>query len=143
MKYYIDTSVWLNLFKREGDPTKGKPYWKIAKEFIEKIMFSDANEIIYSGIILRELQIKLGEQAYCEKREFFVQEQKFIKVDVLNEDKVMARQLESKYNFNISFYDLVHLSIAKRLGLILVTRDTQLIRVAQENNVIAGRPEEL
>ena len=143
MKYYVDTSVWLNLFKKEGDPTKGIPYWKLAKDFIEKIMFSENDNIVYSGIILRELQIKLGENIYSEKRKFFEEEPKFVKVDVVNEDKGIARKLESQYNFEISFYDLLHLALAKRLALIIVTRDAQLIRIANENGVKAARPEDL
>ena len=33
-EYYIDSCIWLNMFKNEGDSSKGVPYWKIAKEFI-------------------------------------------------------------------------------------------------------------
>jgi len=34
MQYYVDTSIWLNFFKKEGDPTKGVPYWQLAKAFL-------------------------------------------------------------------------------------------------------------
>lgn len=142
MRYYVDTSIWLNLFKKEGDPTKGVPYWQLAKEFLERVMFSEQDEIVYSGIILRELQIKLGDK-YHEKREFLEGEQKFVNVEVLQEDKVFARTLESHYNFEVSFYDVLHLAIAKRLNLVLVTRDAQLLEIAQENGVVSKKPEEL
>lgn len=140
--FYIDTCIWLNLFKKEGDENKGFPYWKIAQDFIERVMFSNDKIIIYSGVILRELQIKLSEKEYNKKRDFFENEPKLIKVEVLQEDKINARKLESKYNFEISFYDLIHISIVKRLNIILVTRDKQLINIAKENNVCAKRPEE-
>lgn len=143
MKYYVDTSIWLNLFKKEGDSSKGIPYWKIAKDFIEKVTFSEDDEIIYSGIILRELQIKLSKTEYEEKRKFFSDEYKFVKVDVLQEDKINARKFESAYNFEISFYDLIHLMICKRLKLILITRDRHLISIAKENKIPAYLPEEL
>ena len=35
--YYVDSCIWLNLFKKEGDTTKGTPYWKLAKDFLEMI----------------------------------------------------------------------------------------------------------
>ncbi len=143
MRYYVDTSIWLNLFKKEGDATKGTPFWQIAEEFIERVMFSKDDEIAYSGVILRELQIKLGEKAYQDKKEFLAKEQKFVKVDVLEADKANARKLESRYNFEISFYDLIHIAISKRLRLILVTRDKQLLEVARANGVTAHKPEEL
>ncbi len=143
MKYYVDTSIWLNLFKKEGDSTKGVPYWQIAKSFFERVMFSENDEIVYSGIVLRELQIQLGDFAYKEKRRILEDEKKFVKVAVLNNDKILARKLESSYQFEISFYDFLHTAIAKRLGLILVTRDKKLLRVAQENGVIAKKPEDL
>ena len=51
--------------------------------------------------------------------------------------------MEELYEFDISFYDLVHLVIAKRIGATLVTRDRKLIEVAREQGVLAIRPEEL
>ena len=39
--YYVDSCIWLNLFKKEGDPTKGAPYWKITQEFLEGVIFSE------------------------------------------------------------------------------------------------------
>ena len=53
--FYIDTCIWLNLFKKEGDPSKGVPYWKIAEDFIDAIMFSQDKEIIYSGFVKLKL----------------------------------------------------------------------------------------
>ncbi|MCI0612617.1 PIN domain-containing protein [bacterium] len=106
-------------------------------------MFSQNDEIVYSGIILRELQIKLGEQVYQEKRRWFEEEPKFSKIEVVNDDKVAARKLESHYNFEISFYDLIHTMLAKRAGLVLVTRDEQLLKIAREQGVRAHKPEEL
>lgn len=36
-RFYLDTCIWMNLFKKEGNPEKGVPYWKIAKEFINNL----------------------------------------------------------------------------------------------------------
>jgi len=143
MQYYVDACIWLNLFKKEGDPAKGVPYWQLANEFVGRVMLSKNDEIIYSGIVLRELQIRLEVQAYQERRRWLEEEPKFIKVDISNEDKAAARKLESRYDFEISFYDLLHTVLAKRFGLVLVTRDEQLLKVARENGVHAFKPEEL
>lgn len=109
----------------------------------ERVMFSKSDEIVYSGIVLRELQIRLEENAYQERRRWLEEEPKFIRVDISNDDKAIARKLESRYNFEISFYDLLHTVLAKQLGAALVTRDEQLLKVARENGVHAAKPEEL
>lgn len=141
--YYVDTCIWLNLFKKEGDLSKGKPYWKIAEEFIEKIILSEFDEIAYSGVILRELQLNLGQEEYDKNRKLFDKIEKFKKIDVLEEDKKEARKLESRYNFEISFYDLMHIIISRRLNLIFITRDKKLIELAKENDVVVKKPEEI
>ena len=63
-KYFIDTSIWLNLFNMEGDSTKGVPYWKLAQAFIENTLFNN-DSIYYSGSVLRELQLKLVDLQYA------------------------------------------------------------------------------
>ncbi|VVB81185.1 tRNA(fMet)-specific endonuclease VapC [uncultured archaeon] len=142
-RYYIDTSIWLNLFKKEGDSSKGVPYWQIAKEFIEQVMFSDDDEIIYSDIVLREIKLKLGEYEYIKVVDFFFKEPKCVKVDLAADDKIIARQLESQYQFEISFYDLVHMVLCKRSDCILITRDKQLSDVSRENGISAYKPEDI
>ncbi len=44
--FYLDSCIWLNLFKKEGDSSKGVPFWKIAEDFVNKIMFSEDEERI-------------------------------------------------------------------------------------------------
>lgn len=136
--YYVDTCIWINLFQKEGDPTKGKPYWEIAGDFILK----HKQEIIYSGIVLRELEINLNRNEFYNRKQF-LERSNFQRVSTIEEDKQKARKLESFYEFTISFYDLVHIMIAKRIGAILITRDRQLLKVAEENGIIARKPENI
>lgn len=143
VRYYIDTSIWLNLFKKEGNPAKGIPYWQIAKEFIERVMFSEDDEIIYSDIVLREIKLKLGEYEYFKVDKFFFKEPKCVKVDLTSDDKIVARQLESQYQFEISFYDFIHMALCKRFDCILVTRDKQLSDVSRANGISAYKPEDI
>ena len=138
--FYLDTCIWLNLFKKEGDPTKGVPYWKIAKEFLEKVMFSE-DKITYSGLILKELKFTLkNEELFKEKILFFKEEFKFIKTT--EEDYSFARKLESELKYELSFYDCLHIAICKRLNFILVTRDEILIQSAKEH-IQVDKPENL
>jgi rRNA-processing protein FCF1 len=140
MKFYLDTCIWLNLFKKEIS-FRGAPYWKFAEDFIGRNLKS-GNKIMYSGMVLKELKIKLNKKEY-KKQNNWIEKSKFTRITVLQEDKDAARKLESKYFFEISYYDLVHLSICKRLNLILITRDRELIEIAKENQVKVSRPEDI
>ncbi|MFC1800816.1 hypothetical protein ACFLYT_02040 [Nanoarchaeota archaeon] len=55
--YYLDTCIWLNLFKKEGDAARGTPYWKITEDFI-KYIEENNKQIIVSTIVLKELSFK-------------------------------------------------------------------------------------
>jgi len=140
--FYVDSVIWLNLFKKEGDPTKGVPYWKIAKEFIEKVMFSKDEEIVYSGFVLKEMKFKLDEDTFKEKQMFFKEEERISFVKATEEDYAFARKLESDIKYEISFFDCLHIAICKRLNFILVTRDDLLIKIARKF-IQADKPENL
>lgn len=141
--FYLDSCIWLNLFKKEGDSSKGVPFWKIAEDFAIKIMFSEDEEIIYTGLILREIQFNIGNEVlFKEKIEFLKGESKFRFVEVIKEDYSVARKLESNSGFDISFYDCLHIAICKRLNFVLVTRDNDLINFAKEH-ITVKKPEEL
>jgi len=138
--YYVDTNIWLNLFKMEGDPSKGKPYWKIAFDFFENVKQKD--EVIYtSSIILKELKYKLNDK-FDYVTEFF-RKSKFIRmIKTKNEDYDFARKLEDETNFKIGFLDYLHIAISKRLDVLLITRDRDMIEIAK-NHIKVKRPEEL
>lgn len=139
--FYIDSCIWLNLFKKEENANKGVKYWKIAKDFIEKVMFSN-NEIIYTGFVLKELKFKLSEDEFNEKTLFFKGEQSFRFVKATDEDYSFAKKLESEFNYEISFFDCAHIAICKRLNFVLVTRDKKLIECAKKH-IQVERPENL
>jgi predicted nucleic acid-binding protein len=140
--FYVDANIWLNLWKKEGDPTKGTPYWQIAETFFEKIMFSDDKEILYSGFILKELKYKLDEKTFEEKQEFLKNEEKFRFAKATQEDYDFGRKLESEFEFKIGFFDCLHIAMTKRLNAILVTRDEEMLKQAKKY-VLADKPENL
>ena len=140
--YYIDTCIWLNLFKKENGFGSTQPHWKIAQEFIQKL-FSKDNEIIYSGFVIKELEYKMDELNICRDKLLFLKSGtafKFIKAT--NEDYLFARKLEKRYKERLSFYDYLHIALCKRMCATLVTRDYEMIKVAEEY-ISAGRPEHL
>ena len=140
--YYVDSCIWLNLFKKEGDATKGTPYWKLAEDFLEKVMFSEDN-VVYSGFVLKEIRCDLNnEELFKEKQKFLEEEPRFSFIKTIPDDYDFGRKLESEFNFEISFLDCMHIAIAKRLRLILVTRDTLLIEKAKKY-VLVDKPENL
>ena len=140
--FYIDSCIWLNLWKKEENANKGIKFWEIAKDFIEKIMFSKDEEIIYTGFVLKELKFKLSEEEFNEKMLFFKNEQRFRFVKAADEDYSFARKLESESHYEISFFDCIHIGICKRLNLVLITRDEKLIEFAQKY-IEVKRPESL
>ncbi|MFH0797947.1 MAG: PIN domain-containing protein [Candidatus Woesearchaeota archaeon] len=139
--YYIDTCIWLNLLKKEGDDTKGIPYWKIAEAFIDYAMFTDDRYIAYSGIMLRELESKLSKQKFQDVLSMLKGEEKFRFVSVTEEDYEFAREIESKSSYGLSFYDCLHVAVCRRLNLILITRDNLLIKSAR-GFIEAKKPED-
>ncbi|MCH7568025.1 MAG: PIN domain-containing protein [Nanoarchaeota archaeon] len=127
-EYYLDSCIWLNLFKKEGDATKGIPYWKLAKDFIEQV--EENNEkIIVSTIVLKELYFTTKNK--FEVIQAFLKESEFIKiVKTTPEDYEQAREWEKSHK-ELSFYDYLHVAIAKRLKVYLITRDEELINFAK------------
>lgn len=137
--YYVDTCIWLNLFKKEGDETKGIPYWKSAKDFIKQI--EEHNDvIILSTIILKELLFKLSDR-FNEIKQFLQESDSLHIIKTTPDDYHQARRWEQEHQ-RLSFYDYLHVAIAKRLDIHLITRDKELMEFAQEH-VEVSKPEDL
>ena len=139
MEFYVDTNIYLNLWKKEGDASKGVPYWKLAKDFMDKAE-KESSVIIFTGLILKELQYKLTNEQFKEKADLLKSTYK--KADVIEEDYKNARKLESKSKFEVSFYDCLHISVCKRLNLALVTRDALMLNLAKSEGLKCGKPED-
>ena len=122
--FYVDSNIWLNLFKKEGNPDKEIPYWKIAQDFVNMCELSD-NVIVYTGFVLRELRFDLINENIYGKALYLLK--KFTYIKSISSDYEFARQLESAFEYKISFFDCMHIAICKRLNLILITRDKLLI----------------
>lgn len=138
--YYVDSCIYLNLWKKEVDDS-GALLWKYAKEFFEKT--EKENSIIYySGFLLKELMFKLSTQEYLDQRELFDSSPKCSKIIISKEEYDLAGKIKNE-NEHISFYDIIHMLLAKKTNSILVTRDKGLIELAKVFSVEAKKPEEI
>ena len=134
MLYYLDTCIWLNFINKE------EPFDKIAKNFL--INISNKDKIIISTIILKELENKLGKEKFKIIEKFFNNKGNIILIKTINSDYINARVLENSIRFEISFYDCLHIVISKRLNCTLITRDKELIKIAEEY-ISVWKPEDL
>ena len=119
---------------------KGVPYYKIAEDFF-KLVEKSENNIIVSPILLREISFKLGDK-YNLAKEFFDKSSYIKIIKTTPDDYSFARKLESESNYELSFFDCLHIAISKRLDLNLITRDQKLIEIATKH-VSVNKPEEL
>ncbi|MDI3544328.1 MAG: hypothetical protein PWQ28_609 [Candidatus Woesearchaeota archaeon] len=138
--FYVDACIYLNLWKKEGDETKGVPYWKIAKDFLKKI--DDNNiTIYYSGFLLKEIKYVIGDKLFNEKRRLFDSSPNFKKINISSKELNEVRKIESESNFEISFFDIIHMILSRKTNSILITRDEKLLELSKKYSVEAHRPE--
>ncbi len=139
--FYVDTCIYLNLWQKEGNKIFGVPYWKFAKDFFEK--FEKSFIIYYSGFILKELKFILSEKEFNNKMRLFEISPNFIRIKLSLEEFNQARKIERASNYRLSFYDIIHMLLAKKTNSILITRDKKLLKTSKKFSVIAKKPEQL
>jgi predicted nucleic acid-binding protein len=138
--FYVDSCVYINLWQKEVSKT-GKPLWKLALDFFEYA--EKEKEVIYvSGFVMKELGFVLEASEFEKKKDIFNNKTRFRKLIALPEDYDNARKLESETGFEISFFDCMHVILAKKIGATLITRDGNLIKVASLHCAVA-RPEDV
>jgi len=137
--YYVDSCIYLNLWKKEVDDS-GALLWKYAEEFFEKV--ENENSIIYySGYLLKELLFTSDENKFIEKLELFNYSSNYQRIDLTKEEFEYAKKLKDA-NFELSFFDIIHALLASKTNSILITRDKGLLEFAKTIHVIAKKPEE-
>ncbi len=132
--YYVDTCIFLNIWKREVGPDPRRPFWKGSEEFLKP----HDDEIAISTVVMRELELKL-------QKEFLELRKGIETVPRLTPDEEIfrrARKIESTERFTLSFYDILHALLAREHSLVLVTRDEKLLAFCRRSGVAAARPEE-
>lgn len=138
MAYYVDSCIYLNLWQKEVSPA-GQPLWKFALDFFEHVE-KKREPILFSGFVLKELAFVFGEE-FAKKKCLFQNKARFQRIVAFQEDYGAARKLESAAQFTLSFFDCMHIVLAKKTSATLVTRDRTLIDIARAYCRVA-RPEE-
>lgn len=139
-RYYIDTCIYLNLWQKEE--INGINLWEYAKDFLEK-MDNNRFVIYYSGFILKELMHVLTKEEFESKRILFESSPNFKKVFLSEDELQKARRIEKETKNKISFFDIIHMLLAKKTNSVLITRDRKLIQTSEKYGIEAKRPEEL
>jgi len=137
--YYVDSCIYLNLWKKEVDGY-GNKLWEFAKNFFEKIE-SENLTIYYSGYLLKELMFVFDENKFIDKLELFNFSPNFRRANLTKEGYEIAKRIKRE-NREISFYDIIHMLLAKQTNSILITRDNILIKLAkkyQTNSILITR----
>ena len=138
--YYVDSCVYLNLWKKEVDES-GNLLWKSALDFFKKVE-EENSTIYYSGYLLKELMFVLDEKEFIDKLELFNYSSNFKRVSLTKEEYEIAKKTK-KENDEISLYDIIHMLLAKQTNSILITRDKLLIDLAKEHSINVKKPEEI
>lgn len=131
-KYYVDSCIWLNLFNKETRVIQGLPVWKIAALFLEQ----KQGRLFSSTFVLEEVGYKTNE------KNADVIEALTECIVATSEDMAFGRDIESKESYILSFFDCMHIALAKRKGLTLITRDKELLWRGQKY-VEVMKPESL
>ena len=132
--FYVDTCIYLNLWKKE------EPFWRSAEKFFNK---QQDGCIYYSSFVLKELKHKISYKDFVKKQSVILHNPMFKRVFSDNLLFGLARRIENEIDFEISFFDILHMLLAKKVNAILVTRDIKLLKIAREYNITAKKPEEL
>ena len=140
--FYVDACIYLNLWQKEEDEIRGVPCWKSAKDFFEKYD-NDDSIIYYSGFLLKELKFILGDQEFNQKYQLFRQSSNFERIFLSEGEYSQAQSIESELNYGISFFDVIHMLLARKSDSILITRDKDLFDTAGKYSVIAKQLEQL
>ncbi|MBI4116542.1 PIN domain-containing protein [Candidatus Pacearchaeota archaeon] len=139
-RYYVDTCIYLNLWQKEE--VKGMKLWKYAKDFFEEIDEKDS-VVYYSGFVLEELMNILSKEKFESERVLFEFSPNFKKAFLSEDELQKARQIEKDTENKISFFDIIHMLLAKKTNSVLITRDRKLIQISERYGIEAKRPEEL
>lgn len=134
-KYYLDTSIWIDLYEdRKG--YKNEPLGDFAWKLFASIKANKSN-IIISDFLVRELEVNYSMEEINGMIKPF--EDIIEKVFLLKNQRDEARRIAQERNLPPG--DVIHTIIARDNNLILVTRDkhfNELIDISR-----SYKPEEL
>jgi len=138
--YYVDACIYLNLLKREVSK-EGIDWTAIAQKFFEKAK-QEKSSVLYSDFLLKKMKSKITEEEYKKKENDLEISFLFRKVELSKKEQEEVRDIELELDYELGFFDIIHLFLARREHAILVTRDKKLLEIAKKYHVEAMMPEE-
>ncbi len=139
MIFYVDSCIYLNLWKMEV--RNGVAFWKLAQNFFEHVKATN-DSILISSFVLKELCFARDVKDLQEKIKDIRRSQLFRGVAAISDDYSEARRLESVARYELSFFDCMHIAMARRVGAMLVTRDNKLLSFAR-GLCLVSKPEDI
>jgi len=82
-------------------------------------------------------------EEFYKKKLMFESSPNFSRLILSKEEFEEARKIERETRSEISFFDIIHILLARKSNSVLVTRDKKLIYIAARYKVSAKKPEEL
>ncbi|HII14693.1 MAG TPA: type II toxin-antitoxin system VapC family toxin [Nanoarchaeota archaeon] len=92
---------------------------------------------------MKELQFILTADEFNKNRLTIIMQQNFRRIFLSDREMASARKIEAEINYEISFYDIIHMLLAKQADAILITRDQKLIKIAARYGIEAKAPEDV
>ena len=115
-RFYLDTSIWLDLFEQRDE--LNLPKCQLAQKLLDKIVEENDN-VIYSDVHFTELK-KLGYTYFEIKRLFYPFKHVLL---LVSSNKFVGKSRNIAKKRNIPQGDIIHALIARNTNSILVTRD--------------------
>jgi predicted nucleic acid-binding protein len=91
--------------------------------------------------LLKELKHVLSNTEFEQKRELFESSPNFKRATLSEKEYEQVRKIEKETKFEVIFFDIIHMLLAKKTKSILVTRDKKLRDVAAKYSVRVNLPE--
>lgn len=135
-KFYLDSSIWRDYYENRSD--KFRPLGDWALKLIN-IIIENQNFILYSDLIIEELEIKYNKEEISKIFEIISKRNLLFKVIILDSQAKEAAILCKKRN--VSFGDALHAILARDNNAIMVTRDNHFLELTDIAEI--KKPEEL
>jgi len=132
VKFYFDTSIWLDIVLDRGNNGK------VAKELLNKIIIFD-QFVVYSDAVIFELQIVGLSNFEINNLLSLAKPDNIVRIKSTKEQTILAKQIAKK--LNIPKLDVLHAIISRDCGAQLVSRDWDFEKI--KNITKTKRPEEL
>jgi predicted nucleic acid-binding protein len=119
MRYYIDTCIFLNIWKKEVGPDSETPLYETSETFLRHAL--EHHTVLISTVTLQELAGNLAPTEFNLLSDSLLNRTQVIEID----EHAVEKALSVKH-----YADTLHLLLARQHNAVLVTRDKRLIQRA-------------